>query len=252
MNISQSAAVRVRSSHDGVEAVGKDRDVMASILRVAATGGDRVAKHVFRLMVAGAGAMWAASPASAATVECRSVDYSYTECSAGSLRSPQLIHQISSSACILNRSWGYNPRSGYLWVAEGCAGVFADPSGYHYGRGGGYDPNARSYDDRGHDVGAVVGGALLGALIAGIAKSGHDDHHHETTNYNTTSAGGRYTGCHGLGCLVGDSPPEPGQTQFRSNRGQDAPPEPGQTEFRGNQSDAPPEPGQNEMSDPQP
>ena len=57
-----------------------------------------------------------AEAAAQATVECRSRDYQYTECYAGDLSRPQLIHQISSSACILNRSWGYNPGSGYVWV----------------------------------------------------------------------------------------------------------------------------------------
>ena len=61
-----------------------------------------------------------------ATVECRSRDYQYNECYAGQLSRPQLIHQISSSACIVNRTWGYNARSGYIWVGEGCAGTFAD------------------------------------------------------------------------------------------------------------------------------
>lgn len=70
-------------------------------------------------------AVWVtASGASAqSTVECRSHNYQYDECYAGPLRKPQLIHQISSSACILNRTWGYNPKSRYIWVAQGCSGV---------------------------------------------------------------------------------------------------------------------------------
>lgn len=188
-----------------------------------------------RILAVSLGALWAASPASAAsTVECHSVNYAYTECSAGSLSSPQLVHQISSSSCILNRTWGYNPRSGYLWVAEGCSGVFADMAGYHYGRDDGYDPNARMYNDRGHDVGAVVGGAVVAALINGMVNGGHNSGKHETSNYSphtyTPSSSG-YTGCHGMGCLVGSSaPPEPGQSQFRS---EDSPPEPGQQQMSG-------------------
>lgn len=211
-----------------------------------------------RLLLLSIGALWIAGPAAAATVECHSVDYKYTECGAGSLTQPQLIHQISSSPCILNRTWGYNRRSGYLWVAEGCAGTFADVGGYHYGKGDGYDSNARAYNNHGEDVGAVVGGAIIGALIEGMVGGQHSGSAHETSNYSSRSySSGRssgssgYTGCHGMGCLLGsDSPPEPGQTEFRSNN--DSPPEPGQTEFRGgNEADAPPEPGQTEMSDPQ-
>lgn len=144
------------------------------------------------------------------TVECRSRDYQYTECYAGGLSRPQLIHQLSSSACILNRSWGYNPRSGYLWVGEGCAGTFADVGGYHHGSGDTYDEGARHYDARGRDAGAVIGGLVLGALIEGAASGGH---HH------SRSRDSGYDGCHGSGCLVtspdDDGPPEPGQLDMR-------------------------------------
>lgn len=152
-----------------------------------------------------AGAMLALSaPAKAqSTTECHSQDYQYTECWAGGLSKPQLVHQISSSPCILNRTWGYNPSSRYLWVAEGCAGVFADVGGYHYGRGGQADANARAYDSRGHDVGAAVGGAIVAALVAGLIDGSHKDHSHTTSNIR--SSGNGYSGCHGSGCLV-DNP----------------------------------------------
>lgn len=142
------------------------------------------------------------------TVECHSRDYQYTECYAGGLSRPQLIHQISSSACILNRSWGYNPRSGYIWVGDGCAGTFADVGGYHHGRGDTYDDGARHYDARGRDAGAVIGGLVLGAMIGGAASS--SDHHHSSRDSG-------YDGCHGNGCLVTnpDAPPEPGQQDMR-------------------------------------
>lgn len=60
-------------------------------------------------------APWAISNVHAQpTVECHSRHYQYDECWAGPLKKPQLIHQISSSSCILNRTWGYNPRSKYI------------------------------------------------------------------------------------------------------------------------------------------
>ena len=136
------------------------------------------------------------------TVECRSRDYQYDECWAGPLRAPQLVHQISGSDCIVNRTWGYNRKSGYSWVAQGCAGVFADVGGYHHGRGDGFDSGARRYDDRGHDAGAVVAGAVLGALIAGAAAEHHKDHQHSTSNARHHDG---YSGCHGIGCSV-DNP----------------------------------------------
>lgn len=136
------------------------------------------------------------------TIECRSRNYQYDECFAGPLSKPQLIHQISGSPCILNRTWGYNPKSKYLWVAEGCAGVFADMSGYHHGRGDGFDPGARMYNNHGNDVGGVVDGAVIGALIEGMAESGRNKHRHATSNYRDE---GGYNGCHGIGCTV-DNP----------------------------------------------
>ncbi len=136
------------------------------------------------------------------TVECHSVDYQYDECYAGPLRQPQLIHQISSSSCILNRTWGYNPRSKYIWVAQGCSGVFADVGGYHHGRGDTFDANARAYDHRGHDVGGVVAGIVVDALVQGMAESGKHNHRHTTSNYRGNDG---YSGCHGVGCMV-DNP----------------------------------------------
>ncbi|MFB9948576.1 DUF3011 domain-containing protein [Rhizobium puerariae] len=149
------------------------------------------------------GAPWIATDARAqSTVECQSRNYQYDECWAGPLSRPQLIHQTSGAACILNRTWGYNPRSKYIWVAQGCAGVFADVGGYHHGRGDGFDPDARMYDHHGHDVGAVIGGAVLGALIEGMTEDHHEKHSHSTSN-NRYEKG--YNGCHGIGCQV-DNP----------------------------------------------
>lgn len=160
--------------------------------------------------------VWAtASPANAqSTVECRSRNYHYDECYAGPLRKPQLIHQISSSACILNRTWGYNPKSRYIWVAQGCAGVFAEVGGYHHGRGDSFDTGARQYDHRGHDTGAVVAGAVLGALVEGLAQDNHGKHHHTTSNYRYDDG---YNGCHGVGCRV-DNPDDAIDTRPQFDR----------------------------------
>jgi len=132
------------------------------------------------------------------TVECHSVGYEYSECRAP-LRAPQLIHQISSSSCILNRTWGFDRRSQRLWVDQGCAGVFADVGGYHHGRSGTFDPGSRRYDDRGRDVGLLVLGAVAGAALSS------SDRHEHYSNYRSDThsyAHGGYDGCHGVGCLV--------------------------------------------------
>lgn len=195
-------------------------------------------KHMAFLAILSSGMLFAGNAmAGDATVECISQDYKYNECYAP-LNAPQLVYQSSHSACIVNRTWGFNPGSRRIWVKDGCAGVFSDAGGYHHGQGGTFDPGARQYDSRGRDSGAVVAGALLGALIEGAATSGKK--HTTTNNYlYTGKTGSGYTGCHGIGCLVDDP------DTSSSSRSYDAPPEPGQSSFSDN---SPPEPGQAEMS----
>ncbi|AZN68923.1 DUF3011 domain-containing protein [Acinetobacter haemolyticus] len=132
------------------------------------------------------------------TVKCESKNFEYNECYAKSLKKPQLIHQSSHASCILNRTWGFNPKSGYLWVSQGCSGVFADPTGYHHGQSGTYDNGARTYSSDGKDLGAAVAGALIGAVILNSI----DKHQHQSSNKKASS---QYDGCHGVGCKV-DNP----------------------------------------------
>ena len=189
------------------------------------------------MVAAFCGLAWVAPQALAqVTVECVSQNYQYNECYAP-LQAPQLVYQSSHSACIVNNTWGFNPATRRIWVAQGCSGVFSDPAGYHHGSSGTYDKGAHHYDDRGHGMGALLGAAILAAAVDGAVKS--DDRKYSTSNayHHTRNSGSWYTGCHGVGCLVddpdADAPPEPsqGQPTFRSN--DDAPPEPGQSEFSG-------------------
>lgn len=132
------------------------------------------------------------------TVECHSVNYQYSECRAP-LRAPHLVHQISSSSCILNRTWGFDSRNQRLWVDQGCSGVFADVGGYHHGSSGTFDPGSRRYDERGRDVGLLVLGTLAGAALSSF------DRHEHYSNYRSDThsyANGGYDGCHGIGCMV--------------------------------------------------
>lgn len=204
---------------------------------------------ILLLALLGGGTHAGVAVAGDATVECVSHNYQYSECYAP-LRSPQLVYQSSHSACIINRTWGFNPRTSRIWVNDGCSGVFADPGGYHHGQGGTSDAGARKYDQRGHDTGAVIAGALVGALLEGAVSSSGKKHSTSNNYAYTGRSGSGYTGCHGSGCLVDDpgyvaDPPEPGQSQFSSPATYDPPPEPGQGSFS---DDAPPEPGQTEMS----
>jgi hypothetical protein len=117
--------------------------------------------------------LWSASAQAAAddTVPCRSHDFGYTECAAPGLTRPQLVYQMSSSACIVNRTWGFDRGRKLLWVDNGCAGRFADVDGYHHGRTGQFDAGARRYDIHGEDLGPFVGGKALGAFFEGAESS---------------------------------------------------------------------------------
>ena len=184
---------------------------------------------------------WLPGTASAqTTVECISHNYQYNECYAP-LDAPTLVYQSSHASCIINKTWGFNPRTDRIWVSAGCAGVFSDANGYHHGRSGTFDKGARTYDERGHDAGTALAGLLLGAAIEGAVDGGKKKHTTSNSYYHTGKTGSGYTGCHGQGCLV-DNPdakssrdvPEPGQSNFRSNGDV---PEPGQSEFSGGSSD---------------
>lgn len=117
--------------------------------------------------------LWSASAQAAAdgTVPCRSHDFGYTECAAPGLTQPQLVYQVSSSACIVNRTWGFDRGRKLLWVDNGCAGRFADVGGYHHGRTGQFDAGARRYGIHGEDLGPFVGGKALGAFFEGAESS---------------------------------------------------------------------------------
>ncbi len=149
------------------------------------------------------------------TVECHSVNFKYAECRAP-LHAPQLVHQLSNAPCIVNNSWGFNRKTGYLWVADGCAGVFADASGYHYGMRGGSDPGARQYNDRGHDLGAMAAGMMFGAMLNAGASSSHEEHHYTYSNFNSSTnsfTNSNYDGPHGMGALVDNPDRDPPASQ---------------------------------------
>ena len=57
-------------------------------------------------------------------VRCGSVDYKYRLCQVdpGRSGSVRLVRQVSKTACVEGRSWGWN--RGGVWVNQGCDGVF--------------------------------------------------------------------------------------------------------------------------------
>lgn len=71
--------------------------------------------------VGGHGGNWGGNDAY--TVTCTSDDGKYRTCAWTSRSRPFLIEQISRTACVEGRTWGYDPRAG-LWVDRGCRGRF--------------------------------------------------------------------------------------------------------------------------------
>jgi hypothetical protein len=78
----------------------------------------------------------------AGTVECHSSDYKYLECPT-SFRGAELVRQTSDTACVRNKTWGFNDQTGSVWVSGGCAGEFGEAAYVDQG----------AYDDGGRDRG---------------------------------------------------------------------------------------------------
>ena len=55
-------------------------------------------------------------------IRCRSKDYRYNHCPTGEHGPIRLTQQISKSACIEGRTWGYDQRG--IWVDQGCDAKF--------------------------------------------------------------------------------------------------------------------------------
>lgn len=67
-----------------------------------------------------------AAIAQSGSVVCKSVNNSYKECFAGSMRDPQLVRQLSRTQCVQEQNWGFNQQTNYIWVGSGCQAEFAD------------------------------------------------------------------------------------------------------------------------------
>jgi len=104
-------------------------------------------------------------------VRCESRDGLASRCPMDTSQGVRLVRQVSGSACVQGRTWGYD-RDG-VWVSGGCRGDFASyynssyyggygaygnrDDGYYgngdYGDGGYADPYAGGYDGRNNDYG---------------------------------------------------------------------------------------------------
>lgn len=70
----------------------------------------------------------ATTPAPGTTVVCESSGNRPQNCRVpASWRAARLVEQLSQSACVEGRTWGFDP--GRLWVSGGCRGRFAEAAG---------------------------------------------------------------------------------------------------------------------------
>ncbi|MGN6513797.1 MAG: DUF3011 domain-containing protein [Lysobacteraceae bacterium] len=83
-------------------------------------------------------------------VRCESNDGRTRHCPMDTSRGVQLVRQLSDSACVRDRTWGYD--RGGVWVGNGCRADFASGGGYGGGDGapGGYGQLVRCESTDGH------------------------------------------------------------------------------------------------------
>jgi len=75
-------------------------------------------------------------------VDCRSSGYNYQRCEVP-WRDARIVRQLSDTQCIRGRTWGFDPRGGFIWVDRGCAARFVEGGGY--GGGPGYGGGGPGY-----------------------------------------------------------------------------------------------------------
>lgn len=72
-------------------------------------------------------------------VDCSSRGYNYQRCEVP-WRDARIVRQLSDTQCVRGRTWGFDPRGGFIWVDRGCSARFVEGGGggHGYGGGGGY------------------------------------------------------------------------------------------------------------------
>lgn len=107
-------------------------------------------------------------------VTCESKSYRYTSCAIPQAGYVTLTRQISRADCVRGRTWDFDRRE--IWVDDGCAAEFnVDTSSHSHNHGS---------SDGAKVAGAVVGLAVLGALINN-ANHKDDDRYHDDDYYGS-------------------------------------------------------------------
>ena len=97
-------------------------------------------------------------------IRCESDSGNYRSCGADTRYGVTLVRQLSQQGCWRNDTWGYDRNR--IWVNHGCRAEFET------GRGGGGGSN----DDSGKVIGALIVGAIAGAIIANQRDDDRDHH----------------------------------------------------------------------------
>ena len=84
-------------------------------------------------------------------VRCESRDYRQIYCEIDARNGVRIINQLSDTACIEGRTWGWDRRG--VWVSGGCRAEFESSGGYGgsgYGYDGGYGGDVVRCESRGY------------------------------------------------------------------------------------------------------
>jgi hypothetical protein len=111
-------------------------------------------------------------PAAQGVLRCESEDGRIRRCPADVRGGVRLSQQLSRTACVQGRTWGYD--AGGIWVNGGCRGEFVVGGGYGGYGSGGYGSGSygqqvircESEDGREHHCAATLRGATLQRQIS--------------------------------------------------------------------------------------
>jgi len=115
----------------------------------------------FPILVLAVAALFGSTPTEASTtMRCESTDGRWKACSVDTYGGVTLARQLSRAGCWQGDTWGYDRNR--IWVTNGCRAEF---------RVGGNRPSSSSGNNNGALAGALIMGAIAGAVIAN-----HNDH----------------------------------------------------------------------------
>ncbi len=150
-------------------------------------------KHFRKLSLISAitcGLLIQSTPASAEekVVTCESNKNRYHYCEHKISGEVKLISQTSKTRCREDENWGFDTHG--IWVDKGCSGEFRIKS-----KGGNSHNDHHHTSDSGGDTIAAIGGALIVGALVGALTSGSDNDSSSDDNIKCASTNSKYTRC---------------------------------------------------------